>query len=296
LNNVKMLWSLIGALVLLLSVVTWSWYKQASELQAAAVVGSTTITQADWIRNLKEKYGKQVLDDMIEREVVFQEARRIGLTVDPKRVDEEIARIQESFGPEQDFQTALKQQAGTDLEALRQEITYQLLLQELATKDVAVSEEEMLAQYNNHKDRYAKPMKARVWQIVVASQTEAKQVLRELEAGANFATLAKERSIDNLTAANGGDLGWVTSLDRDLPDNLKETIASIPLNEDSKPIPLDGQYAIIRVLERKDAEQLPYEEVKEQIRRELALAQVESLDQVLERLKQAVGVKLVEKQ
>ncbi|NGQ96413.1 peptidylprolyl isomerase [Brevibacillus sp. SYP-B805] len=295
-NNVKMLWSLIAALVLLVAVVTWSWYKQASELQAAAVVGGTTITEADWIRNLKQKYGQQVLEDMIDREVVFQEAKRIGLTLDPKRVDEEIAKIKESYGPEQDFQTALKEQAGTDLDALRQEVTYQLLLQELATRDIAVSEDEMKNEYNKHKDRYAKPMRARVWQIVVASQAEAKQVQRELQAGANFSTLAKERSIDTLTAANGGDLGWVSSEDQDLPDQMKETIASLPLNQDSNPIPLDGQYAIIRVLERQDAEQLPYEAVKEQIRHELALAQVESLDQVLERLKQAVGVRIVGKQ
>jgi foldase protein PrsA len=138
-------------------------------------------------------------------------------------------------------------------------------------------------------------MQAHVWQIVVASQTEAMQVLRELQAGANFSTLAKERSIDNLTAANGGDLGWVSSTDRDLPDHVKETIASIKLGEDSNPVPVDGKFMIIRVLERKDAEQLAYSEVKEQIRRELALAQVESLDQVLERLKQAAGVTIVEK-
>lgn len=294
-NNAKMLWSLIGALLLLLSVVTWSWYKQNTELQAAAVVGSAKITEADWIKQLKQKYGKEVLDDMIDRVTVFQEAERLGLSIDPQRIDEEVAKIKESYGPDQDFQTALKQQAGTTVDSLRQEITYQLLLQELATRDVVISEEEMLAQYNNHKDRYAKPMQAHVWQIVVASQTEAMQVLRELQAGANFSTLAKERSIDNLTAANGGDLGWVSSTDRDLPDHVKETIASIKLGEDSNPVPVDGKFMIIRVLERKDAEQLAYSEVKEQIRRELALAQVESLDQVLERLKQAAGVTIVEK-
>lgn len=295
-NNTKMLWSLIGALTLLLAVVTWSWYKQDTELQAAAVVGSTTITQAEWIGKLKQKYGKEVLDDMIDRATVFQEAERLGLTIDPKRIDAEVDKIKESYGPDQDFQTALKQQAGTDLETLREEITYQLLLQELATRDVVISEEDMLAQYNNHKDRYAKPMQAHVLQIVVSSRTEANQVLRELKAGANFSTLAKERSIDNVTAANGGDLGWISSTDRDLPDNVKETIASVTPGEDSNPIPVDGQFVIVRVLERKDAVQLSYDEVKDQIRRELAMAQVESLDEVLDRLKTTAGVKIVGKQ
>jgi foldase protein PrsA len=46
------------------------------------------------------------------------------------------------------------------------------------------------------------------------------------------------------------------------------------------------------VIDRKEALQLSFEEVKEDIRRELALAQVESLDAVLERLKQTVGVRI----
>jgi foldase protein PrsA len=295
LNNVKVLWSFIGALMLLLMVVAWSWYKESAALQAAAVVGGRTISQAEWIESLKQKYGQQVLNDLINREVVFQEAKRLGITIDPKRVDEEMAKIQDSYGSktESDFQAALKQQAGTSMEALRQEITYQLLLQELATKDIAVSDEELRTYYHNHKDQYSQPMQARVWQIVVASLPEAKQVLRELNNGANFSTLAKERSIYSLTAANGGDLGWVTAKDPRLADSVKETIASLGLNENSNPVPLDGgQYAILRVVERQEAKQLSFEEVKEQIRRDLALAQVESLDVVLERLKQTVGVKL----
>jgi foldase protein PrsA len=294
LNNVRTLWSLIGALVLLLLVVTWSWYKEAGTLQAAAVVGEKTITQADWIAALKQKYGKQVLNDLINREVVFQEAKRLGITIDPKRIDEEMAKIQESYGTgtDNEFQAALRQQAGTSVEALRQEITYQLLLQELATKDVSVSDEELLAYYNNHQDQYARPMQARVWQIVVASLAEAKQVHRELKNGANFNTLAKERSIDTLTAANGGDMGWVSLDDPHLADTLKETIASLGLNEDSNPVPVQGQFAILRVIDRKEAKQLSFDEVKEQIRRDLALAQVESLDVVLDRLKQSLGVQI----
>lgn len=289
--NVRVLWSLIGGLLLLVSVVAWAWYKDSPAAQPAAVVGEKTISEAEWIAALKEKYGQQVLEDMIEREVVFQEAERLGLTVDPQRVEEEIARIRESYGPGQDFETALREQAGTDLDALRREITYQLLLQELATHDVAVSDDEMLAYFNQRKERYARPLQVHLQQIVVASRTEAEQVRRELAEGANFATLAKERSIDPLTAADGGDLGWVAANDGDLPEQVKQAMAELSLHQDSQPIPLDnGQYAILRVLERKEAVQLSFDEVKEQIRRELALARVESLDQVLERLKAAAGV------
>jgi len=294
LTQVKTLWSLIGALILLLLVVTWSWYKDAGSLQTAAVVGEKTITEADWVAALKQKYGKKVLNDLVNREVVFQEAERLGISIDPKRIDAEVAKIQESYGSgtDSEFQQALRQQAGTSVEALRQEIAYQLLLQELATRDVSVTDDEVRDYYHNHQDEYARPMQARVWQIVVASLAEARQVQRELKNGANFNTLAKERSIDALTAANGGDMGWVSLTDPNLADPLKETIASLGLNEDSNPVPVQGQFVILRVVERKEAKQMSFDEVKEQIRRELALARVESLDVVLERLKQSLGVQL----
>jgi len=47
----------------------------------------------------------------------------------------------------------------------------------------------------------------RISHIVVQSEAEAKQTLAELKAGADFARLARQRSMD-ATAATGGDLGW----------------------------------------------------------------------------------------
>lgn len=44
--------------------------------------------------------------------------------------------------------------------------------------------------------------------ILVASEEEAKAIIAELQAGADFATLAKEKSTDKGSAAQGGDLGW----------------------------------------------------------------------------------------
>lgn len=293
-TNSKGLWAFIGALVLLLLAVTWGWYQSSGKLQPAAVVGENTISDAEYVTALKQKFGTQVLNDMINREVVAQEAKRLGITADPKQVDEELAQIRESYGSQTDseFEQALRKQAGTSVEALRQEITHQLLLQELATKDIAISDDELLAFYNNHPERYSRPMQVRLWQIVVASPEEAGQVMAELKQGANFQTLAKERSIDSLTAAKGGDLGWVSMGDSRLPDEAKDVIAELGTKKDSEAVKLGDNYAIYRIAERREAEQQTFEQVKEELRRELAFAQVESLDVVMERLRQSVGVQI----
>lgn len=292
--NAKGLWAFIGALVVLLLAVTWSWYQSSAKLQPAAVVGDKTITEAEYVEALKQRYGEKVLEGMINREVVFQAAKQQGISVDPKQVEEEVAKIRESYGSESDseFQQALIRQAGITEESLRQEITYQLLLQALATKDIVVSDDELLAYYNDHPERYAKPMQVRLWQIIVASREEADRVTAELRQGADFQTLAKERSIDSVTAGNGGDMGWVSLSDSRLSEAAKDVVAELGTKKVSDPVQLGDQYAIYSIAERKEAKQQSFDQVKEAIRRELAFAQVESIDDVLKRLRQSVGVRI----
>ncbi|RNB77817.1 peptidylprolyl isomerase [Brevibacillus nitrificans] len=295
-TNTKGLWAFIGALVVLLLVVTWSWYQTSTKLQPAAVVGGSTISEADYISALKQKFGDQVLQDMVNREVVFQAAKQQGVTVDQAELDQEIAQIRESYGSSSDseFEQALNKQAGTTVEALRREITYQLLLQALATKDIVISDEELLTFYNNHPERYARPMQMRLWQIVVATQQEAEQVAAELKQGANFQALAKERSIDSLTSGNGGDMGWLSLGDTRLPDEAKDVVADLETKKISVPVMAGENYVIYQISDRRKAEQQSFEQVKEAIRKELAFAQVESLDEVLDRLRQSVGVEISE--
>jgi len=294
--NTKGLWAFIGALVVLLLVVTWSWYQSSAKLQPAAVVGDRQISEAEYVSALKQKFGSQVLKDMVDREVVFQAAKKQGVTVDQKQLDQEIAAIRESYGSESesDFQQALIKQAGTTEESLRQEITYQLLLRALATKDVAIPDEELLAYYNSHTELYATPMQLRLGQIVVASLEEAGRVISELGQGADFQTLAKERSIDSLTAGNGGEMGWVSLSDSRIPDDSRDIVANLDTKKISDPVKLGDNYVIYQVAERREAQKQTFDQVREEIRELLAFAQIESLDTVLDRLRKSVGVQISE--
>ncbi|GAB1534236.1 MULTISPECIES: peptidyl-prolyl cis-trans isomerase [Brevibacillus] len=293
-TNVKGLWAFIGALVLLLLAVTWAWYQASGKLQPAAIVGDKTISNDEYVKALKQKFGKQVLNDMINREVVFQEAKRSGITVDPKQLEQELSQIRDSYGSrtESEFEAALIKQAGTTVEALKQEISYQILLQTLATKDMTIKDEEILNVYNSRSDRYTRPMQVRLGQIVVASQKEAEQVLADLKNGADFQTIAKARSIDADTAVNGGDVGWVSIKDNRLPDEAKPIVEKLEKDKYSEAIKIQDQYVIYQLTERREASQRTFEEVKDELRREIAFAQVESLDVVLERLRKSVGVQI----
>ena len=73
-------------------------------------------------------------------------------------------------------------------------------------ENVTVSEEEILAEYQEQV-KLAPPLQFKARHILVATQGEAVDVIAQLDDGANFEELAREKSTGP-TAPNGGDLDW----------------------------------------------------------------------------------------
>ncbi|ELY2643665.1 peptidylprolyl isomerase [Cronobacter sakazakii] len=71
------------------------------------------------------------------------------------------------------------------------------------------SEDEIQAYYDKHQDEFGQPQRNRYSLIQTKTEDEAKAILAQLKQGADFATLAKEKSVDVITARNGGDMGWL---------------------------------------------------------------------------------------
>ncbi|WP_205416298.1 peptidyl-prolyl cis-trans isomerase, partial [Klebsiella pneumoniae] len=74
---------------------------------------------------------------------------------------------------------------------------------------VKVSEEDINAYYDQHKSSYGQPERKNYSVIQLKTEAEANAALDELKKGADFATLAKEKSTDIISARNGGDMGWM---------------------------------------------------------------------------------------
>ncbi|NDL65010.1 peptidylprolyl isomerase [Acerihabitans arboris] len=72
-----------------------------------------------------------------------------------------------------------------------------------------VSEQEIQAYYDQHKDQFSQPARKRYAIIQSKTEADAKAILAELQKGADFAILAKQRSTDIISAKNGGDIGWM---------------------------------------------------------------------------------------
>ncbi|MBN5377580.1 peptidylprolyl isomerase [Serratia marcescens] len=90
---------------------------------------------------------------------------------------------------------------------------------------VKVSEEDISAYYDQHKSSYGQPERKNYSVIQLKTEAEANSVLDELKKGADFATLAKEKSTDIISRRTGGELGWLepeTTADELKQANLTE--------------------------------------------------------------------------
>lgn len=100
-----------------------------------------------------------------------------------------------------------KEEIGELLERTKSTILAQEMENEI-TANLNVSLAEIDEAYRKVKDQLREPELRKVREIVTRTETEARQILLELLQGADFATLAKERSIAD-SSKNGGDLGYI---------------------------------------------------------------------------------------
>lgn len=290
-RNVKFLWGMIGCLLLLLAVLAWD-YGGILGSRKVAIVGDVTLTEADWTKELKGKYGQLVLDKMIDYEVVMQAAKSNGISVSDEEMELEFNKLKDRFPNQQEFLAQMSEATGPAQEDIRHEIRYYLLLEKLATMDVDISEEEMFRYYEENRSKYYQPELVRISAIYISNETEAGQVVGELKRGADFSTLAKERSTDVYSAASGGDLGWLSLQGGDVEQEILDQALIMKKEEISEPIALEKGYVVIKLINKKEAVVRTFADVKEEIRRELAVAQVGSIEHVLERMRKGVGVKV----
>jgi hypothetical protein len=83
-----------------------------------------------------------------------------------------------------------------------------LKLQEAVAGTVELSSAYVQTFWDENRENYNTPEQIRASHILVKTEEEAKAILAQLEAGADFAAVAREKSTDTGSAAKDGDLGW----------------------------------------------------------------------------------------
>ena len=124
---------------------------------------------------------KEMLDTMVVRELILQQAQKDGIDKSPA-VEAKLAE-------------------------LKKRVVVEAFLKKKVEESANVTDAEMKDFYNKNLDKFKTGEQIRASHILVKSETEAKDIEKQLKAGAKFEDLAKKYSMDG-AAPKGGDLGW----------------------------------------------------------------------------------------
>ena len=225
----------------------------SDEPRVVAMVNSTPITQSEFdvrwaelpesrqARYQREGGKKKFLEDMIARELLLQEARRMGLD-QTTAVREKVQRFQE-------------------------QLVLDELVREVARQNVPVTQDELEDYYMAHSSAVLATEHIRAAQIIVPTAVQALDVRKQLEGGADFAKLAQKFSTDQATKFRGGDLGPYRK--GAAPPEIEAAILTQNPGTVSEPIKVAAGFALVKVTSRDPLDARSAHVARERLQQEL---------------------------
>ncbi|REJ37582.1 MAG: foldase [Bacillota bacterium] len=241
-----------------------------SQDDVVAWVNGEPITRDELYEEMVRYVGTQVLDEMILIKLVRQQAAQRGVEVSEDDVAAQLAAIEEDVGGPEQLKSVL-QMYNMTYDDLKQQVNLNLLLRALVAPEIEVTEDEIRSYFDENRERLGQPEQVRARHILVETEEQAKELKERLEAGEDFAALAKEHSIDRGSAARGGDLGWFGR--GVMVEPFEKAAFSLKPGEVSDPVQTDFGYHLILVEERREAREAVLDEetrsaIEEQLREE----------------------------
>ena len=140
-----------------------------------------------------------------------------------------------------------------------------LLVESLLSAETAarVTEAEMRKLYDEQRARITPEEEVRARHILVETEEEARAIIAQLRAGADFAALAKEKSKDP-GGAEGGDLGFFTKSQM-VPEFANAAFAMQPGQISTDPVKSQFGWHVIKLEERRPRAIPSFEQVRGQI-------------------------------
>ncbi len=171
---------------------------------AFARVNGESITYEMLAKECVTMYGKEVLENLINRTIVRQACAERGITVSEAEVDQEILEISKKFGLAVDqWYKMLEAERGLKPEQYRQNVIWQMLaLKKLAGKDITITREMMQMAY---EDNYGPRVKCRM--IVMDNPRRATEMWEKIKSNPDdFESLARDYSMEPNSRALGGTI------------------------------------------------------------------------------------------
>jgi foldase protein PrsA len=262
LGNKKVYLTISGVILIVVALL----FGTAFNKDTVASVDGESITKGELYDVMVKQYGQDSLSYLINNKIVEIAAGKENVKISDEDVDAEMKEFVEANGGEESFNYALEQ-SGLTKKDIETEIVNYLKIVKLLESEVDITDEEMKTHFEENKDSYNEPEQVEASHILVKNEETTNKVKEKLEAGEDFAELAKEYSTDTSNAENGGELGYFSK--GTMVEEFENIAFSMNVGEISDPVKTDYGYHIIHVTDKKEAKEANFEDHKEEIEQTL---------------------------
>ncbi len=237
-----------------------------TEADIESTVGQAGISY----KSLDPKIQKRVLDMVVDRKLLSQEAQKSGIEN--------------------------TEEYKTQLASIKKDLALDLFMrQEMKRLEASFTDEKLKEEYNKNKKLYLTPKQLKARHILLEKEEDAKAIIKELDSAkdkkAKFIELAKAKSTGP-SGQNGGDLGWFEP--KVMVPEFSAAADKLKKGEYTKtPVKTQFGYHIIMLDDKKEEKPKPFEAVKAQIKNSLAgQAFAETIKKKTEELRKKAKIEL----
>jgi len=263
--------------------------------QVVAVVNAIPLTEADVQLEIKRiqlqaKNRRQPLDDsmmeemrerviqsIINRELLYQESKARGISVDAIEIDMRMEQIKQQLSAGQEIENQVAQ-LGITMGAFRTLVSQATAIQKLLEMDIytqtGVSEKEARVFFENNPQFFKKPEEVKASHILIqftadddeekklAAKDKIETIREKLAAGEDFATVAKAFS-EGPSSVNGGDLGYFDR--KKMVKPFSDAAFALEPGQISDIVETRFGYHLIKVIDKKPKSSYEFANIKQQL-------------------------------
>ncbi len=248
-------------------------YEREVDLQLQQAAQQGRIIPEAMLPKVKE----DILNNLIDRELLYQESQKKKIAVNAEEVNTQIKTIKDRFSSQEEFEKIIAAMGVSEAE-IRSQIERNLAIRELIDTQVIdkiqVSEADTKAYYNENPTLFKKPEQVKASHILIKVESDATdlqkgqkrieiaKIHQKLKDGQDFAALAKEHS-QGPSAENGGDLGYFGRGQMVKP--FEDAAFALKPGEVSDIVETRFGYHLIKVFDKQPEGIMAYAEVKERL-------------------------------
>lgn len=210
-------------------------------------------------KTLGEQLKEEVIELLIMEKIISKEAESLNIVVTEEDVDKQVKAYVEETGGQEAFDELLKRNNYTYdyfVENMRKGLMVEKH-KESYLNTITISDKESKDYFDLNKDDI---VLISVSHILLGSEEDANKIIKRLNEGEDFATLATLESLHSVSAAQGGDLGYIGKGYLTVAE-FEDAAFALKEGEISGVVKSEVGYHVIKLDDKKDT----YEELKENI-------------------------------